>query len=186
MDGTFGSVAVYNSAARLQEYEPPACGVWDWVCVSFYFIISPDFAGLSRWDSTVSSLTSRRRALCWSNSLALLSRYDTTSMYLLFLLLLFFIQHKLWHVVSLLPTRLSDINQDIDDVKAMFTHSSITVLALTYAVTMLHVLFDFLAFKVGLRRNFTLFTQFENTTPCSTTAEYLFSAPCFFFSKARF
>ena len=38
--------------------------------------------------------------------------------------------------------------QDIDDVKAMFTHSSVTLLALTYSVSMLHVIFDFLAFKV--------------------------------------
>ncbi len=40
--------------------------------------------------------------------------------------------------------------KDIDDVKAMFTKTSLTYLILTYVVTLLHVLFDFLAFKVSI------------------------------------
>ena len=37
--------------------------------------------------------------------------------------------------------------RDLDDVKEMLSQSSLRVLALTYAVVALHVIFDFLAFK---------------------------------------
>lgn len=54
--------------------------------------------------------------------------------------------------------------QDLDDVKHMFSDMSIKVLGLTYLISMLHMLFDFLAFKndigffkVILRRAFCRF-----------------------------
>ena len=37
--------------------------------------------------------------------------------------------------------------RDLDDVKHMFSDMSIKVLGLTYAISMMHMLFDFLAFK---------------------------------------
>ena len=36
---------------------------------------------------------------------------------------------------------------DLDDIKSIFTQTSLTMLALTYVITILHVVFDFLAFK---------------------------------------
>ena len=39
------------------------------------------------------------------------------------------------------------VERDLDDVKELLSQSSLKVLALTYAVVALHVLFDFLAFK---------------------------------------
>ena len=37
--------------------------------------------------------------------------------------------------------------QDLDEVKGLFSDMSLKVLGLTYCISMLHMLFDFLAFK---------------------------------------
>lgn len=37
--------------------------------------------------------------------------------------------------------------RDLDDVKAIFAETSLQMLALTYAISMLHIIFDWLAFK---------------------------------------
>jgi hypothetical protein len=62
-------------------------------------------------------------------------------------------------------------NRDLDDVKRMFSDMSIKVLGLTYAISMLHMLFDFLAFKndIGFfksRKDFTGLSTRSLATSC--------------------
>lgn len=49
--------------------------------------------------------------------------------------------------LALMRRELGLTEQDTDDVKAVFGNRSIKMLALTYAITLLHVVFDFLAFR---------------------------------------
>ncbi|EGD75651.1 hypothetical protein PTSG_07768 [Salpingoeca rosetta] len=65
-------------------------------------------------------------------------------------------------------------DKDIDDVKALFLNNSLSVLGITYAITILHLIFDYLAFKndigfwrgrkhfAGLSRRAVMF-QFAST-----------------------
>eukprot|EP00051_Salpingoeca_urceolata_P035559 m.30319 g.30319 ORF g.30319 m.30319 type:complete len:570 (-) comp9407_c0_seq2:7-1716(-) len=48
---------------------------------------------------------------------------------------------------SLMKEQAGLTDKDIDDVKAIFTETSITYLLFTYAISILHMVFDFLAFK---------------------------------------
>jgi len=42
---------------------------------------------------------------------------------------------------------MTDFSQDVDDVKSFFAQN-VYILALTYLIALLHMVFDFLAFKV--------------------------------------
>eukprot|EP00048_Salpingoeca_helianthica_P012818 m.188650 g.188650 ORF g.188650 m.188650 type:complete len:603 (+) comp15424_c0_seq17:1752-3560(+) len=59
--------------------------------------------------------------------------------------------HHIAHSTSLMVDQFGFSESDIDDVKALFTQTSLKVLVLTYAVMFLHVVFDFLAFKNDYR-----------------------------------
>ena len=63
------------------------------------------------------------------------------------------------------------VYRDMDDVKRMFSDMSIKVLGLTYVISMLHMLFDFLAFKndIGFfksRKDFTGLSTRSLATSC--------------------